>query len=343
MIKGPSTHKGYSEDNSLMDSFGRRASKLRISVTDRCNFRCDFCMPLNPVWLPHSEILTYEEITRITKILVNLGIRKVRLSGGEPLVRKDLEILVNMLNKIYEIESISMTTNGALLEEKARVLKDNGLKSVTISLHSLKPELYDSITRTKNMFYKVLRGIEEAKRVGLKVKINCVVTRNCNDNEVLDFAKLAYEGNINVRFIEYMPFDGNKLWDIEKVVSGDEILERIKSHYPLVKLPREHGSTAENYAFKDGSKGGIGIISSITKPFCKDCDRIRLKADGKIVPCLFSNDEYDLKPLLRGGASDEEIAQFIKESFWKKSEGVEAMIKKNLVLKHIRSMYTIGG
>jgi len=300
-------------------------------------------MPLEPVWLPHEEILTYEEITRLAKIFSLMGIRKIRLTGGEPLVRKDIEKLVGMLREIKGIESISITTNGALLEEKAKALKDAGLDGVTVSLHSLKPERYDLITRTKNMFEKVLKGIEKAKALGLKVKINCVVLRNCNDDEILDFAKLAYDGNITVRFIEYMPFDGNKFWDLERVVSGEEIIAKIKSHYPLNKLPREKGSTAEIFSFSYGSKGEIGIITSITNPFCKDCDRVRLKADGKIVPCLFSNDEYDVKALIRRGAKDEEIIQFIKECFWKKSPGVEDIIRKKQLNKLIRPMYTIGG
>ena len=337
---GSSDFAKKSVKKGLVDSFGRYARKLRISVTDRCNFRCNFCMPADPVWLPHSEILTFEEIIRVARLLTQMGVSEIRLSGGEPLVRREIEKLVKMLSQISEV---SMTSNGALLEESAQLLKDNGLKGVTVSLHSLKPERYGSITGTKDIFGKVLRGIEKAKEVDLKLKINCVIAKGCNEDEVIDFARLAHDGDITVRFIEYMPFDGAKLWDMGRVASGREIIERIETVYSLQMLPREQGSTADLYSFNSGSKGQIGIITSITAPFCRECDRIRLKADGKIVPCLFSSEEYDLKPLLRGAASDEEICEFIANSFWKKSSGVETMIKQHLELKHIRAMHTIGG
>ncbi len=341
MIKDADTH---SRHESLKDSFGRLASKLRISVTDRCNFRCDFCMPPDPVWLDHGEILTFEEIRRVASILAQMGINRIRLSGGEPLVRKDIEKLVGMLTPIKGIKNVSMTTNGALLREKARALKKNGLAGITVSLHSLKPELYDTITGSKNMFGRVLEGIEEAKKVGLKpLKINCVITKGCNEDEIIDFASLSHEGDLTTRFIEYMPFDGTKFWDLDRVVSGKEIVDRVRTRYELVGIPRENGSTSTEYMFADGSKGRIGTITSMTAPFCGDCDRIRLKAEGKIVPCLFSKDEYDIKSLLRGGASDEEIAEAIRKCFWMKSPGVETMIKQKIELTHIRPMYTIGG
>ncbi|MBI2184832.1 MAG: GTP 3',8-cyclase MoaA [Thaumarchaeota archaeon] len=338
-----SSEHAYPTEGSLVDSFGRKAAKLRISVTDRCNFRCDFCMPTHPIWLDHKEVLTFEEITRVASILASMGINTIRLSGGEPLVRKDIEKLVIMLTKVKGIESVSMTSNGALLKEKAAILKENGLKGVTVSLHSLKPELYHTITGTKNMFERVLAGIEESKKAGLKLKINCVVTRGCNDNEILDFAKLAHDSNAIVRFIEYMPFDGTKIWDVERVVSGREIIQKIQTAYDLLELPKEYGSTSKVYKFKDSSKGEIGTITSMTEPFCGDCDRIRLKADGKIVPCMFSLDEYDVKSLLREGASDSEIARSIRKNFWSKSPGVETMMKTNVQMIHIRPMHTIGG
>jgi cyclic pyranopterin phosphate synthase len=175
------------------------------------------------------------------------------------------------------------------------------------------------------------------------IKINCVVTKGCNEDQIVDFAKLAHDGGYTVRFIEYMPFDGTKLWDAEMLVSGDEILRRVSQKYELVPLRREPGSTASNFRFKDSSKGEVGVITSMSKPFCSDCDRIRLKADGRIVPCLFSVEEYDLRGLLRGGASDQEISKFIRTSFWLKSEGVESMLRHHLDLKRVRPMYTIGG
>jgi cyclic pyranopterin phosphate synthase len=300
-------------------------------------------MPQNPVWLDHAEILTFEEIARVASVLAPMGVEKIRLSGGEPLVRKDLERLVGMLARVRGIKSVAMTTNGALLKEKVRVLKDNGLTSVTVSLHSLIAKRFERITGKNNIFERVLEGIEEAKKVGLRLKINCVITRGCNEDEIVDFAKLAHDSNVTVRFIEYMPFDGTKLWDSELVVSGREIIEKISSSYGLVPLERQSGATATTYMFADGSRGEIGTITSMTSPFCGDCDRIRLKADGKLVPCLFSLQETDLKPLLRHAATDVELEQFIRRSFWQKFEGVESLIKRKTPLAHVRPMHTIGG
>lgn len=333
----------WSQGEKLVDSFGRVARKLRISVIDRCNFRCFFCMPTDPGWVPREHIMRYEEITRLVKIFTGLGISKIRLTGGEPLVRREIEKLVGMIHQVPGIEAIGLTTNGFYLAEKAALLREQGLRAVTVSVHSLKPERFEAIVKTNGVFEKVLQGIQTAKEVGLWVKINCVMTRGCNEDEILDFARLAYEGDVSVRFIEYMPFDGGQLWNMEKVVSGDEIIETISAAYPLRALPRETGSTAQMYGFRAGSQGEIGVITSMTKPFCGDCDRVRLKADGKIVPCMFSPDEYDLMPLLRGGASDRELKAFICDSFMKKSPGVEAMMRQAMVINHIRPMYTIGG
>ncbi len=328
----------------LSDSFGRVARKLRISVTDRCNFRCDFCMPEKPVWLEQSEVLTFEEIARVTRMLAGMGIERVRLSGGEPLLRKELEKLVGMLAATEGIRSVGLTTNGALLKDKAAALKEKGLKSVTVSLHSLRPELYDQITGTKDMFWRVMEGIEEAERVGLSpVKINCVVTRGCNEGELLDFARMAHDGNITVRFIEYMPFDGTKFWNTELVVPGSEIIRKVSQRYPLEPMERERGATSSSYRFKDGSRGEVGTITSMSKPFCGDCDRVRLKANGNLVPCLFSVAEYDLKRLLRGGATDEEIEDSVRRSFFQKFAGVASLMDNKVEVKHVRPMHTIGG
>ena len=194
------------------------------------------------------------------------------------------------------------------------------------------------------MFWRVMQGLEEARAAGFeRVKVNCVVTRGCNEDEILDFATLAHDAGVSVRFIEYMPFDGSKVWDPERVVSGEEIIRRVKEKYELIPLERQHGATAVHHKFADGSSGEIGIIASMTRPFCSDCDRIRLKADGNMVPCLFSIAEYDVKSLLRGGASDGEISDFLRRSFMLKSKGVESMLEQNLELKHVRPMYTIGG
>jgi cyclic pyranopterin phosphate synthase len=273
-----------------------------------------------------------------------MGVSSVRLSGGEPLVRKDIEDLVRMLVKVPGIEVVSMTTNAALLKQKAQALRDAGLHCVTVSLHSLKPDRYHRITGTKDMFWRVMQGLEQARAVGFdRVKVNCVVTRGCNEDEIPDFARMAHDGGVSVRFIEYMPFDGSKVWDQNLVVSGDEIIRKVKEEYDLITLERPHGATAVHHRFTDDSKGEIGIIASMTKPFCSDCDRIRLSADGKMVPCLFSKEEFDLKHLLRQGASDADLSAFLRKTFMLKSEGVEKMLEDHVELKRVRPMYTIGG
>jgi len=326
----------------LTDSFGRAARKLRISVTDRCNFRCQFCMPTHPVWLPHSEILTFEEIHRVASLFVGVGVENIRLSGGEPLMRRDIEQLVELLAGIPNLHGLSMTTNGFLLAEKASILRRAGLKGITVSLHSLKPERFTQITGG-GPFEKVIEGIRAAKSSGFRpLKINAVIIRGCNDDEVADLASLAVEGDVTVRFIEYMPFDGERHWGMDKVVSGKEIVEMIRERFELVPTPRPAGSTAQLYDFEDG-KGQVGIITSITQPFCSDCDRIRLSADGKIVPCLFDKAGFDLRPLLRTGASDEVILNFMREAVRQKAPGVETLLKEYQQLEHIRPMHTIGG
>jgi cyclic pyranopterin phosphate synthase len=299
-------------------------------------------MPKTPVWLPRSEILTYEEISRISSILAKMGVEKIRLSGGEPLMRRDIERLVGMLSKVPGIRSLSMTTNGFLLTEKAAALKKAGLQSVTVSLHSLKPERFSEITGG-GVYDVVAAGIKAAKKNGFSpLKINSVIIRGCNDDEIADLASLARAGDITVRFIEYMPFDGQHMWGMEKVVSGKEIIEKIRERYELVKVPRESGSTAEVYRFADGP-GMIGVITSITEPFCSDCDRVRLSADGKIVPCLFDKTGFDMMPLLRDGASDEALFSFIRDAVSRKAPGVETLLKNYHGLEHVRPMHTIGG
>lgn len=332
------------KNGQLVDRFGRVARKFRISVTDRCNFRCHFCMPIKPVWKPKDEILTYEEIARVAKILAGMGVTKIRLSGGEPLMRRDVDKLIAMLRQIPQITSIAMTTNGFYLPEMAERLKEAGLDSVTVSLHSLKPERFEEIVGKREVFERVMEGLKMAQKVGLNpVKVNVVITYGCNEDEILDFAELARKTGLTVRFIEYMPFDGRKLWRPELLVSGDEIISKIESFYPLVPLPREQGSTAQVYKFADGIGGNIGVITSMTAPFCGDCDRIRMTADGKIVPCMFSKDEYDVKSLLRNSATDEEIAAFIRQAFWKKFAGVETLLREQRVIAHVRPMYELGG
>jgi len=257
-------------------------------------------------------------------------------------MRRDIERLVGMLSKVPGIRSLSMTTNGFLLTEKAAALKKAGLQSVTVSLHSLKPERFSEITGG-GVYDFVAAGIKAAKKNGFSpLKINSVIIRGCNDDEIADLASLARAGDITVRFIEYMPFDGQHMWGMEKVVSGKEIIEKIRERYELVKVPRESGSTAEVYRFADGP-GMIGVITSITEPFCSDCDRVRLSADGKIVPCLFDKTGFDMMPLLRDGASDEALFSFIRDAVSRKAPGVETLLKNYHGLEHVRPMHTIGG
>jgi cyclic pyranopterin phosphate synthase len=298
-------------------------------------------MPTHPEWLPHREILTYEEIYQVSSLFAKMGIENIRLSGGEPLMRKDIEKLVELLSRVPGLRQLSMTTNGFLLAEKAAALRRVGLKGVTVSLHSLKSDRFSEITGG-GALERVIAGIRAAKSVGFSpLKINSVIIRGCNDDEIVDLASIAVAGDVSVRFIEYMPFDGQRLWGIEKVVSGEEILKRIRERYNLLSLPRPNGSTAQNYKFEDGG-GEIGIITSITKPFCSDCDRIRLSADGKIVPCLFDRTGFDIRPLIRNHAPDDEIMAFIRDAVSRKAPGVETLLKLQ-PLQHIRPMHTIGG
>jgi cyclic pyranopterin phosphate synthase len=298
-------------------------------------------MPKIPVWLPHREILTFEEIHRVVSILARMGVDRIRLSGGEPLMRHDIEKLVEMLAMVPRIRSLSMTTNGFLLAAKATSLKRAGLNSVTISLHSLKPERFSEMTG--GPYERVVAAVKAAKENGFNpLKINAVIIRGCNEDEVADLASLAVSGDVTVRFIEYMPFDGQRLWEMEKVVSGKEILERIRERYDLIPVPSMAGSTAKIFKFADGV-GEIGLIASITEPFCSDCDRIRLSADGKIVPCLFDKTGYNLKPLLRTRASDEAVSDFLRAAVLRKAPGVETLLKRFKTLEHVRPMHTIGG
>ncbi len=329
-------------DASLEDSFGRVFRKLRLSVVDKCNFRCNFCMPDEPQWLQNDKILTDDEIVRLVTVLSEQGIDRVRVTGGEPLVRKGVEDLIGRICKIPRIHSTGITTNGFYLVDKARALKSAGLGSVTVSLHSLNPKRFSTVTR-RGVHARVLQGIRAAKDAGFNsVKLNAVIVRGYNDDEILGFTEMAYTEGFNVRFIEYMPFDGKKLWETSKVVTGEEILSVIKSKFEIVPLEREPGSTADNYRFIDGG-GEFGIITSISKPFCSDCDRLRITADGKVVPCLFSTNEYDVASLIRGGGSNEEIVDFFKKTVKLKAPGVESLIKGNVPLKHVRPMFRTGG
>jgi cyclic pyranopterin phosphate synthase len=328
----------------LKDSFGRIAKKLRISVTDRCNLRCMYCMPHgNDKWFDRSDILTYEEIERLVQIFVKLGIDKVRITGGEPLLRADIEKLVGKLGRIDRLKSISMTTNGLLFSDKARQLKDAGLTSVNISLDTFDPDVFKKMSGAEGL-EQVLKSIKVANKVGLKVKINTVILRGQNDNEILDFAKFARDSGNLVRFIEFMPLDGTGIWKKELVVTKKEIMDTISKEMMIELQPisQNNFEPASIYQFSDGI-GKLGFIPSITEPFCGNCDRVRITSDGRFLTCLFENPGSDIKNLMRSGKSDENISNHILESMQGKPEGIIKLIRSNQLKPKLNLMHTIGG
>jgi GTP 3',8-cyclase len=291
----------------LTDKFGRQITDLRISVTDRCNFRCVYCRSANPEnHMPSASLLSWDEYERLARILVPMGIRKVRVTGGEPLVRAGVEDFVARL-KALGVEDVSMTTNGYLLAERCDRLVAAGMNRINISLDSLDRARFERITRTKT-FDDVIAGIDAAQASPLRpVKVNAVLVRGINDDEVEAFAEFARDRDLIMRFIEYMPLDADRAWTRDSVVTGAEVLSRISARWPLVPVAHERSETARKYRFADG-RGEIGLISPVSQPFCGHCSRIRLTADGKLRTCLFSKEDHDLKFLLRGGATDGEIA-----------------------------------
>lgn len=327
---------------ALVDGFGRTATDLRISVTDRCNFRCRYCMPPEGMpWLPKDELLSYEEIERLTRILVECGVRSIKVTGGEPLVRRDVPVLVRKLRNLEPALDISITTNGYLLGGIANELKDAGLDRVTVSVDSLSKHRFLDMT-LRDALDEVLEGLRVSARLGLEpVKINTVVIRGKNDDESVAFAELARETGYEVRFIEYMPLDAQEEWDRSGVVPGNEIIEAISSVYPLVPDTDEEPEPATPYRFADGSPGRVGIIPSVTQPFCDTCNRLRLTADGKLRACLFALEETDLREPLRAGASDDELAALALACVAQKWAGHR--IDKPDFVRPARSMSMIGG
>ena len=310
-----------------------------------CQFRCLYCH--NPdTWNMMNGIpVTLERAkAQLAKYRHGLKIMKggFTMSGGEPLMRRDLDRLVRMIREVPQIRFIGMTTNGFMLPERASALKEAGLDGVTVSLHSLKPARFEEVTGGGPLD-RALAGIRAAQQNRFDpIKVNCVIIRGFNDDEIIDLASMAFHNDLTLRFIEFMPFDGRQAWQSEKVISGDEIVARIRERYELIPLPREGSSTARVYKFLRG-KGEIGIITSVTEPFCSDCNRIRLSADGEIVTCLFDRRSYDLKPLLRGHASDDELSRTIIDAVARKPPGVLTLLKQHQKLRHVRPMYTIGG
>lgn len=295
------------------DSYLRPLKDLRISVTDRCNYRCSYCMPFDQyTWIDKQEVLSFEEITRLTRLFVGLGVDAIRLTGGEPLVRRDLPLLVAGLAGLQGLKDLSLTTNGSLLAPQAGPLKAAGLSRISISLDSLNGDKFREINRRGNLD-EVLEGIFAAQRAGLNpVKINSVIVRGINDHEIIDLVEFARRHHLAIRFIEYMDVGNANGWTLEKTVTKQEIFTIINGRFPLRELGRKEGrAPAVDYEFSDGG-GSIGIIGSVSEPFCSSCTRARLTADGKLVTCLFAQQGYDLKGLLRSGAGDEEILQAIR-------------------------------
>lgn len=352
----------------LQDSHGRVMRDLRVSVTDRCNFRCLYCLPeteeaanfyrtrfdavrnptpfaLEPIryeWKPRAHLLSFEEIIRVVRIAVSLGIEKVRVTGGEPLLRRDVPHLVSRLAAIPGVRDLAMTTNGFLFGRHAGALRDAGLRRVSFSMDSLDPANFKKMTGREGLD-EALAGITQAMRLGFApVKVNAVLIRGLNDHELVPLAEFARERGLSLRFIEFMPLDSSRAWQRELVVPGREIVARLRAHFDLVAVDQSSNpaETSRRWAFADG-RGEIGVIAPVTEPFCGHCNRLRLTADGKLRTCLFSVEEHDLKPLLRGGASDGDIADKLVTLVTHKEAGHR--IGQPDFVQPARSMSCIGG
>jgi cyclic pyranopterin phosphate synthase len=326
----------------LRDSWGREIRSLRVSVTDKCNFRCRYCMPAEGLeWLDRAEVLSFEEIDRIVRLLAAMGVDEVRLTGGEPLVRRDLPVLVGMLSRIEGVHDLSLTTNGVLLDRLAAPLVDAGLRRLNVSLDSLSHVRFAEITR-RDALDRVLAGLEEAERYPQlrPIKVNCVAIRGFTEEEVPALAELARRKPYVVRFIEFMPLDADEAWRGDDVLAGGEIRALIEERWPLEEIPAKPSSTARRFRFADGA-GEIGFVNPISEPFCSTCDRIRLTADGQLRTCLFSRREWDLKTPLRSGASDEELAEVVR--FAVRHKELKHRVNEPGFVRATRSMSQVGG
>jgi cyclic pyranopterin phosphate synthase len=325
---------------TLVDSFGRRHNNLRISVTDRCNLRCTYCMPEDVVFRDRSELLTFEEMTRFVVAAAGLGVNKLRLTGGEPLMRKDLHKLVRMLAAVPGIADIGLTTNGILLADQAAALFDAGLRRLNVSLDTLDPGRFRQLTRRDGV-EKVVAGLDAAKRAGFgPIKVNAVAIRGFAEHDVVPLARYCRERGFEMRFIEYMPI-GAEAWERDKVFFAHEILELVNREVgELVPAASDPTAPAADFRYADGT-GRVGIIASVSRPFCHHCNRLRLTADGKLRNCLFALDETDVKAPLRAGAPPEALGELIRKSVWAKWEGHEINTAK--FVKPDRTMHAIGG
>jgi cyclic pyranopterin phosphate synthase len=326
----------------LCDGWGREIRSVRISVTDRCNFRCRYCMPAEGLqWLPKPDVLSFEEIHRLVRLMAAMGVREVRLTGGEPLVRRDLPDLVRRLAPVPGVEDLSLTTNGVLLDRLARPLADAGLRRLNVSLDSLSHTRFAEITR-RDALDRVLAGLDAAEREARlrPIKVNCVAIRGFSEIEVPALADLARHRPFVVRFIEFMPLDADERWDADQVLSGAEIRAIVERQWPLEEVPAGPSSTARRFRFADGA-GELGFVSPVTEPFCSSCDRIRLTADGKLRTCLFSRTEWDLQTPLRDGVSDAELEEVIRNAVAHKE--LKHRINEPGFVRASRTMSQIGG
>src|ERR1700752_433580 len=336
---------GSTTSRTLRDSYGRAIRDLRVSITDRCNFRCFYCLPHGePPIAPKEQLLSFEEIEHVCEIFVELGIEKIRLTGGEPMMRRGIETLIRKIAKLKGagLSDLALTTNGYFLPERAEGLKEAGLDRITISLDSLKRDVFKQMTSV-DVLDKVLAGIVAARNAKLDpIKINAVIVRGHNEDEVVDFAAFAREHDVKMRFIEFMPLDSGHDWSRDDVFSGREIREQINERFPLVNMGVKRGSeTSARYRFADGAPGEIGIIAPVTEPFCGACSRIRLTADGQIRTCLFSTVEHSLRDVLRSGASRAEIIDYIESVVMKKEP--RHYINDPAFVAPSRTMSFIGG
>jgi cyclic pyranopterin phosphate synthase len=330
-------------ENSLVDAFGRAHSDLRISVTDRCNIRCFYCMPEENVrFKPRSELLTFEEISRFTQIVARLGIDKLRITGGEPLVRRDLDQLIAMLAQIDGIRDIALTTNGILLAEQAAALRRAGLRRLNVSLDALDADAFRLIARRDGLD-RVLEGIEVAQQVGFdKIKLNAIAIRDLTEAQVVPLARFARQRGLELRFIEYMPLDAEGKWDNEQVLTGREIVELLEAEFGAIEpiAVENHAQPATDYRYSDCGLV-VGFINPVSQPFCSDCNRLRLTAEGQVRNCLFSVVEWDARALLRSGADDEQVAALVVDCVRAKKAGHG--INSGEFLRPSRAMYQIGG
>ena len=326
----------------LFDGHGRAIGDVRISVTDRCNFRCQYCMPAEGLpWLERSALLTYEEIERLVRLLASMGVHDVRLTGGEPLVRRELWRLVERLAAIPDVEDLSLTTNGYLLTRQVDQLVAAGLKRINVSLDALAPDRFFQLTR-RDSLAQVLEGLEAAQRHPelRPIKVNVVALKDFTEDEVIRFAEFARQHPYEVRFIEFMPLDADRAWTRDKVLPNAEIVRMIDEVYPLEPIGRERHGTSRRYRFRDGT-GEMGFISPVSAPFCGDCNRIRLTAEGELRTCLFSMNETDLRGPLRSGATDAELEELIRDAVWRKE--LKHHVNDPGFVQPPRTMSQIGG